>query len=56
MSKVPTSVPQVLTSAERWSCGEQRGREDDARFVWRVDRMLWLAAGLAAVLLLARLL
>jgi hypothetical protein len=51
MSNMPVSSSHVLTSEERWSRWEQRGR--DRRFMRRAHWMLWSAAGLAAVLLLA---
>jgi hypothetical protein len=52
MSNMPVSSSHVLTSEERWSRWEQRGRDRDRRFMRRAHWMLWSAAGLAAVLLM----
>ena len=34
-------TPEVLTSQERWRRWEDRGRDNDARFMRQVRRMFW---------------
>ncbi len=50
MSAVPSSIPEVLTSEERWSRWEQRGHDRDARFMRRAKRVL--SAGLIAAIII----
>jgi hypothetical protein len=40
---IPPSVnTQVLTSEERWRRWEQRGMDNDAEFLRRAQRFLWV--------------
>jgi hypothetical protein len=45
-------IPEILTSAERWRRWEQRGLDNDARFMRQVRRVGWSAVVVGAVLLL----
>jgi hypothetical protein len=47
MSSGPVPNPEVLTSEERWRRWQQRGRDDDARFMRQVRQMIW--SGLVAL-------
>lgn len=47
-----TSLPEALTSEERWRRWEQRGLDNDARFSRRLRRVVWTAVTVVAVLLL----
>jgi hypothetical protein len=56
MVQVSSSHPEELTSEERWRRWEQRGRDNDARFLRRARMVLTavvtIAAGVVFVLLL----
>ena len=46
------SEPELLTSEERWRRWEQRGRDNDARFMRQARRLLWSGAiGMAFVVI-----
>jgi hypothetical protein len=47
-----SSTPEILTSEERWRRWEQRGRDNDARFMRLVRRSFWSAIVLGTLLLL----
>jgi hypothetical protein len=47
MANDPVLNPEVLTSEERWRRWEQRGHDNDARFMRYVRRMFW--SGLVAM-------
>jgi hypothetical protein len=41
MPIIPSISPEVLTSEERWRRWEQRGRDNDARFMRRARWVFW---------------
>ncbi len=42
MAIIPPGNSEVLTSEERWRRWEQRGRDNDARFMRQVRRLFWV--------------
>ncbi len=51
MAPNPSPTPEVLSSDERWRRWEQRGRDNDARFMRRVSRMCWSGVFVATAVL-----
>ena len=45
-------IPEILTATERWRRWEQRGLDNDARFMRQVHRVGWSAVVVGVVLLL----
>jgi hypothetical protein len=50
-SRESEALTPVLTSEERWRRWEQRGRDDDARFMDHVRRGFWSAVIVLTVIL-----
>lgn len=49
-------TPEVLTSQERWRRWEERGRDNDVRFMRQVRRMFWSGVVVMTVILIFSLL
>ena len=47
----PVLNPDVLTSQERWHRWEQRGRDNDERFMLQARRLFWSGVVVTAVLM-----
>ena len=43
-------IPEILTSGERWRRWEQRGLDNDARYMRQVRRVCWSVVVVGAIL------